>query len=143
MSERRTSSLRKSLLYAWLGFATPMVLIAGVVMQIAPMPARRWSARGMARWWARGMLRTTGTKCTVEGLENLPGEGPFVVMSNHRSHMDVPVAIEHLPFLFGFIVKQELMKVPVFKGAMLSIGCVPVSRVSKDDTPSSTLSRQM
>ena len=55
MSERRTSSLRKGLLYAWLGFATPMVLIAGVVMQIAPMPARRWSARGMARWWARGM----------------------------------------------------------------------------------------
>ncbi len=134
MAERRTSSLRKTLLYTWLGFATPMVLIAGVVMQVAPTRVRRWSARGMARWWARGMLRTTGSKCIVEGLENIEGEGPYVVMSNHRSHMDVPVAIQHLPFLFGFIVKEELMKVPVFKGAMMSIGCVPVSRgKSKDD----------
>jgi len=82
----------------------------------------------MARLWARGTIYTTGAKCTVEGLENITHSGPFVVMGSHRSHMDVPVAIRYLPFLFGFIVKEELMKVPIFRSAMLTIGCVAVSR---------------
>jgi 1-acyl-sn-glycerol-3-phosphate acyltransferase len=42
--------------------------------------------------------------------------------------MDTPLLIKHLPFLFGFIVKEELMKIPVFAGGMRTIGCVAVSR---------------
>jgi 1-acyl-sn-glycerol-3-phosphate acyltransferase len=42
--------------------------------------------------------------------------------------MDTPLLIANLPFLFGFIVKQELMRIPVFSGAMRGIGCVAVSR---------------
>ncbi len=126
--------MRKYLLYMWLGFATPCVLCIGFAARFSGPNTRDKVARGIARWWARGMLRTTGAKCTIEGLENIPGLGPFVIMSNHRSHMDTPVLIEHLPFLFGFIVKQELMNIPIFSGAMKIIGCVAVSRgKSKSD----------
>lgn len=126
--ERKTSVLRKGLLFMWLGFATPMAVLSFTVMQIMPLSIRRRRAHAMARFWAWGMIYTTGTRCRVEGLEHITHSGPFVVMSNHRSHMDVPVAIYHLPFLFGFIVKRELMRVPVFRGAMQTIGCVAVSR---------------
>ena len=128
MKERQTSLLRKYLLFAWLSIGTPMTVIAFAIMQFMPDAIKKRSAHVMARLWARGMLVTTGTKCRVEGLEHITSAGPFVVMSSHRSHMDVPVAITHLPFLFGFIVKKELMDVPVFRGAMKTIGCVAVSR---------------
>ena len=134
MEERKPSRIRKSLLFLWLAFATPMVVISFIVMQLMPTALRRRSAHVMARLWSVGMIYTTGTKCTVEGLENITHSGPFVVMSSHRSHMDVPIAIRYLPFLFGFIVKAELMRIPIFRGAMLTIGCVAVSRgKSRDD----------
>ncbi|MEE2756020.1 MAG: lysophospholipid acyltransferase family protein [Myxococcota bacterium] len=121
-------NVRKYVLYGWLGFATPAVVIVNGVAALLPMSKRRVIARGMARFWARGMLRTTGARCHIDGLENIPESGPFIVMSNHCSHLDTPVLIQNLPFLFGFIVKEELMKIPIFSGAMKTIGCVAVSR---------------
>ena len=128
MKDRKTSLLRKSLLFMWLGLVTPITVISFVVMRFMPDTIKKRRAHSMARLWARGMLFTTGAQCTVEGLEYITHSGPFVVMSSHRSHMDVPVAITYLPFLFGFIVKKELMSVPVFRSAMQTIGCVAVSR---------------
>ena len=66
----------------------------------------------------RSMLRITGTELDVRGLDRIPGNGPFVLMGNHRSHLDAAVLIYALPFLFGFIVKEELMKIPIFAGGM-------------------------
>jgi 1-acyl-sn-glycerol-3-phosphate acyltransferase len=74
------------------------------------------------------MLLITGAKFKVEGLEHIDGRGPYIIMSNHRSHVDTPLLIEGLPFLFGFIVKKELMKIPMFAAGMRGIGCVAVSR---------------
>ncbi|MCH2171853.1 1-acyl-sn-glycerol-3-phosphate acyltransferase [Myxococcota bacterium] len=74
------------------------------------------------------MLRITGSICRVEGLDTIEGSGPYVILSNHRSHMDAPVLVASLPFPFGFLVKKELMRIPIFAGAMKSIGCVEVNR---------------
>lgn len=74
------------------------------------------------------MLRITGSRIKVEGLHHIEGRGPYIIMSNHRSHVDTPLLIEGLPFLFGFIVKKELMRIPIFAAGMRGIGCVAVSR---------------
>ena len=39
------------------------------------------------RWW-------TGFRC--EGLENVPDSGPYIIASNHNSHMDTPVIFHAL-----------------------------------------------
>ena len=39
------------------------------------------------RWW-------TGFRC--EGLENIPDSGPYIIASNHNSHMDTPVIFHAL-----------------------------------------------
>ena len=121
-------NVRKYNLYLWLGFACPIVVLVNAMAKVLPAGARKAIARGMAKWWASGMIWTAGATCSVEGLTHIEGEGPYIVMSNHRSHMDTPLLIRHIPFLFGFIVKKELMKIPVFATAMKSIGCVAVSR---------------
>ena len=120
--------LRKWWLWAWLIFATPVVVLVTAGARAGSAEFQYRAARWVSRWWSRGMLRVTGSTCKVEGLEHVSGRGPYIVMSNHRSVVDTPVLIEHLPFLFGFIVKAELMRIPVFAAGMKSIGCVAVKR---------------
>ena len=124
----RKLKLRKYVLYLWLCFATSVVVVVANLSRLGGARRRVRCTHGVARWWARGVLRVSGACCRIEGLEHIEGSGPFVIVSNHRSHMDTPLLIAHLPFLFGFIVKRELMRIPVFAGAMKAIGCVAVSR---------------
>ena len=35
--------------------------------------------------WSRGILKVTGVSLSVEGLENIPKDGPCVFVANHRS----------------------------------------------------------
>jgi 1-acyl-sn-glycerol-3-phosphate acyltransferase len=74
-----------------------------------PTRSRTSIARLMAKGWVSGVLLTAGAGCTVEGLGHIHGDGPYFAMSNHRSHMDTPLLMESLPFLFGFMAKLELM----------------------------------
>ncbi len=55
-------------------------------------------AAGRFLWWAaaRGILRA-GCSLTVRGGENLPLQPPFVMISNHASHLDSPVLAAALP----------------------------------------------
>lgn len=40
--------------------------------------------------WSRGILHITGVRLSVEGLDNIPKEGPCVFVANHRSYYDIP-----------------------------------------------------
>jgi 1-acyl-sn-glycerol-3-phosphate acyltransferase len=122
------NQIRKVLLVAWLGSVTPLVVVVTVAASLLSNDASDVVVRWVVGWWSRGLLGISGASCVVEGLENIVGKGPYVLMSNHRSHMDAPVLLRHVPFRFGFIVKQELMSIPIFGRGMRSIGCVPVSR---------------
>ena len=92
------NTIRRYVLNIWLASASAVVVIVAAMAQFGTQRFAQRCARGMARWWARGMLRITGTTVTVDGIENVVGEGPYVVMCNHRSHLDTPVLIEHVRF---------------------------------------------
>ncbi len=109
-------------------FATPVVVLVTATARLGNADFQYRAAKWVSRWWSRGMLRVTGSTYSVEGLEHIQGRGPYIMMSNHRSLVDTPLLIETLPFLFGFIVKEELMRIPVFAAGMKSIGCVAVRR---------------
>ncbi|HXE51633.1 MAG TPA: lysophospholipid acyltransferase family protein [Tepidisphaeraceae bacterium] len=50
-------------------------------------------------WWAAvgGYLKTIH-RLRVEGREHLPEDGPFVLVSNHQSHLDALVLASQLPW---------------------------------------------
>ena len=50
----------------------------------------------------------------VHGEENIPDEGPVVIMLNHQSYSDIPVMFAVFrKFQFGFVAKQYLAKAPL------------------------------
>ncbi len=69
-----------------------------------------------------------------EGLENIPEDGGYIVVSNHRSLWDpIFIAIKLKRQLF-FMAKAELFKNKFFGGILKHLGAFPVERGKGDST---------
>ena len=78
--------------------------------------------------WSRGILHITGVRLSVEGLDNIPKEGPCVFVANHRSYYDIPLLLASLDKPYGILAKEELEKIPLLSRWMKLLGCVFVQR---------------
>ncbi len=78
--------------------------------------------------WAKMILRVCGIKVRVSGLGNLDTDVPRIYMTNHQSFFDIFALLACLPVNFKFILKQELMKLPVLGPAMRKAGYIGIER---------------
>jgi 1-acyl-sn-glycerol-3-phosphate acyltransferase len=78
--------------------------------------------------WSRSIVRHADVDLTVEGLHNVPRERACVYMSNHQSHLDIPILYSIFPGTLRMVAKAELFKVPVWGRAMRAAGFVRVTR---------------
>jgi len=80
-----------------------------IVNLFVPAVRRR---RQVAGAFSRAFLRAAGIPLTVQGAERLP-PGPCVVVANHASYIDGVVAVAALPPEFAFVIKKEMVRVPL------------------------------
>ncbi|HHW17986.1 MAG TPA: 1-acyl-sn-glycerol-3-phosphate acyltransferase [Firmicutes bacterium] len=71
-------------------------------------------------------------KVEVEGLSNLPKEGPVVVCANHISWWDPPLVACLLDRPLHFMAKKELFGYPVFGWILRKLYAFPVNRNKVD-----------
>jgi 1-acyl-sn-glycerol-3-phosphate acyltransferase len=71
-------------------------------------------------------------KFSVEGLENLPLDGPVIIAANHLTNFDVFPMQFSLPRPIFFMGKAELFNNPVMDYALRNLGAFPVYRGEKD-----------
>ncbi len=64
----------------------------------------------------------------IEGTENIPSEGGFLIASNHKSNFDPPFLAGFLPARLTFMSKAELFKVPILGSLVKALGAFPVKR---------------
>ena len=65
--------------------------------------------------WGLNILRIFEVDLHVNGLENLPKEGPVVYVSNHQGYADIPTLCAVLNTVqVGFVAKDDLEKVPFY-----------------------------
>jgi len=63
----------------------------------------------------------------VNGLENFPKKGAFVVVSNHTSLADI-IILYRLNRQFKWLAKESLFKIPLFGWAMSACGYISLER---------------
>ena len=68
----------------------------------------------------------------IYGAENIPQNGPLVIVSNHASNFDPPIVSNCVRRPVSYMAKEELFRVPVLKQAIQLYGAYPVSRGSAD-----------
>jgi 1-acyl-sn-glycerol-3-phosphate acyltransferase len=117
----------RSILYNLAFYLNLGVLLLGALLTIV-LPRR--VVLQMATLWGRTsvwLLRVIcGTRVEYRGLEKLP-KGPLIVAAKHQSTWET-FALLWLFDDFTFIVKRELMWIPIFGWCMWKGGMVPVDR---------------
>lgn len=118
-------------------------------MTVARTPAHRRASAEKTRpslFWvlAAVVVPLVGlfAKVRIEGAENLPREGAYVVAPNHNSEFDpliVAVAIWRLGRAPRFMAKESLFRVPVLGAVLRATGMVPVARSSSASSAKQTL----
>lgn len=79
--------------------------------------------RGLAWIFARLIFRI---RC--EGQEQIPSDGKYIVVSNHRSNFDPVFLAGSIQSHLCFMAKQELFKIPVFGFALKKLHAFPIER---------------
>ncbi|NLY43847.1 MAG: 1-acyl-sn-glycerol-3-phosphate acyltransferase [Clostridiaceae bacterium] len=64
----------------------------------------------------------------IEGLSNIPKDGPCILCFNHKSLLDPPVIGVFIPRQLIFMAKEELFKIPVLGFIIRKLGAFPVKR---------------
>lgn len=82
----------------------------------------------IAQRWSRRFISIPPITLTVEGQENVEPGKQYIVVSNHMSNFDIPVALRAMPIRTRFIAKQEIAKIPVFGKAAENTGVVMINR---------------
>jgi 1-acyl-sn-glycerol-3-phosphate acyltransferase len=93
------------------------------------LPSLR-SRRAVAGRFSRAFLRFAGIPFDVEGLQRLPTV-PCVVVANHASYIDGLVAAAALPPDFAFVIKKEMVRVPLASLLLRRLGSQFVERFDR------------
>jgi len=94
--------------------------------------ASRRYIREVVSWFGRATFSFLWSEVTVYGKENIPEEGPFVIVSNHQSIFDIPLILGYV-YPSGFIAKKELSKIPLLGTFIKKLGSILIDR----DSPTS------
>lgn len=100
--------------------ATPLLLLPSRFIEKF---ARLWSTYVLC------LLRMiVNLDVKVEGLENLPKDGKYIIASNHQSAWETQVIFALLPHTPVAVQKQSLSKVPLFGIFLVKAGMISIDR---------------
>lgn len=101
-----------------------------LVLALVTLALPRRAVLGMAKLWGRSSVWLLhvicGTEVELRGVDKIP-KGPLIVAAKHQSTWET-FALLQLFEDFTFIVKRELMWIPIFGWCMWKGGMIPVDR---------------
>ena len=106
-----------------------ILLTAFVCVTAYPLSAEH--SRRYLSWWStmirKGAKNLAGLKLNVEGIENLPESGPYIIACKHQSAFDTLIFHSMIPEVC-FLFKAEMNKIPFMGHLLRKVDCVPVDR---------------
>ena len=68
----------------------------------------------------------------VTGQENVPRQGPLIIVANHQSNLDPPLIGASVPRRVWFLAKQGVFRGPLAHWFLTSYGAFPLDREAAD-----------
>jgi 1-acyl-sn-glycerol-3-phosphate acyltransferase len=114
------------LVYCLVSFTALGLTVLAVNLFLPSLRRRRLVAGTVGR----AFLWLTGISFTVQGLERLP-KTPCVVVANHASYIDAIAIVAALPPDFAFVIKKEMVRVPLAGLLLRRLGSQFVERFDR------------
>jgi 1-acyl-sn-glycerol-3-phosphate acyltransferase len=112
--------------YVWFAF----VLLGFITLLLLFIVPGLQNRRALAHWAARCVLQVTAIRFELINPQLLPND-PCVVVANHCSYLDGLLMKAALPARFSFVIKKEMIKVPLAGLLLKRIGSLFVDRANR------------
>lgn len=104
-------------------------ITAPSIVDLARGRLDRGSVDERARWFGRRVVELLGIDLSVEGQDRVPPGRAYVYMSNHQSHLDIPMLYATLPSpTIRMLGKKELFDIPVWGQGLRAAEFIEVDR---------------
>lgn len=102
---------------------------APTLVEAARGSLERASIDERARWFGRRVVELLDVDLTASGADRVPADRAVVYMSNHQSHLDIPMLYATLPSpSIRMLAKTELFRIPLWGGALREAEFIEVDR---------------
>src|SRR5690349_17138054 len=102
---------------------------APTILDIARGDLPRGSVDERARWFGHRVIDLLDVDLHVRGTERVPTGRAYVYMSNHQSHLDIPVLYATLPSAtIRMLAKKELFQIPLWGHGLRAAEFIEVDR---------------
>ena len=118
--------LRTGLYAVWYYGVTAVLAVLYIPLLAMPRPMMRDGVKLWARLLIWGLRVIGGVTLELRGLERLP-PGPALIAAKHQSMFDIVPAFVCMPDAL-FVMKTELMRIPVFGWLCRKNGMIEVDR---------------
>ncbi len=118
----------------WIFFwAFLMTLIVFFPMIFASLLSRTGNlAFSISKIWARVMLLVSAVRVDVLGKDKMQKGRSYVIISNHQSQYDIIAIVTSLGIQFRWIIKKEILKIPLFGHALYASRNIFIDRSNHD-----------
>lgn len=82
-------------------------------------------------WWVSAFM---GLTFSLRGEENIVPETSYIITPNHQSNADILALITVLPIRFRWVIKKELVKIPLFGWALRATGAISLDRSNREES---------
>jgi len=106
-----------------------LAIVMGIVCLPLLLGARRPALEAIrlwSRWVLNGLNLTSDIQVEIRGIENLP-PGPCLVAAKHQGMLDILPPFTYLDDP-AFVMKRELMAIPIFGWFSKKSGMIPIDR---------------
>jgi len=101
------------------------------ITRLSQLSTCRKLLRRVVHWISRLMVFLF-TRCQITGLENLPAEGPALIVTNHLGDADLIVGFAFTPTIVEPFAKIELVEIPIVGSFLDAYGVIWVHRGQPD-----------
>ncbi|MBC8254628.1 MAG: 1-acyl-sn-glycerol-3-phosphate acyltransferase [Ardenticatenia bacterium] len=87
--------------------------------------------RRLFRWSVRSLMQAimrTVSDCRIEGIDEIPAEGPLLVVMNHLGLLDAPLLLARFPRPLDAVMLDQMVEMPVLGKLLRWYGVIPVRR---------------
>jgi 1-acyl-sn-glycerol-3-phosphate acyltransferase len=112
--------------YAWFILLFAVLPVAAACLLLPGLKRRR----AVARWGAAAVFRLIGSEIAVRGERPAPDDHAIVI-ANHQSYLDGIILTAVLPPQYTFLIKREMITVPIAGFVLARLGSEFVDRADR------------
>lgn len=121
ISHLRVAKLAITIAVASLIFVTP-IIVASL------FPNSKGLIFRMTQWWSWLVAKSMGVTWSISGTEKVDANRSYILCPNHQSNADILAILLTTPVRYVWVIKKELLKVPIFGWGLGRTGAISLDR---------------